>query len=169
MTHPSSISGARYLIGLLCLGLSAGCSRGSDRKLVAADGSVTYKGKPLAGAAITFVPEKGPLAMGITDVDGNFKLNTGALPGVAVGPARVSIAIGVPGSATDSSSKSGDMTTDPDGYRKRMLEMQATAPADGAVQTQSLIPERYTKHDTNELKYTIKAEGNNHFNIELKD
>src|SRR4051812_10287496 len=76
-----------------------GCTDGSGTsvKLAPATGVVTYKGAPLAGATVTFMPEKGPLAMGVTDLKGEFKLNSGSMPGCAVGPAKVAVSIAAPG------------------------------------------------------------------------
>jgi hypothetical protein len=158
------------IVGWIGMGLVAGCSKErSEVQFAPANGTVIYKGNPLAGATVTFVPAKGPLAIAITDVEGKFTLNTGALPGVAVGAARVSISFAAP--AADAAGKSGATPSDPDAYRKKMLDMQASAPADDGAESrsQSLIPEKYTRHDTSDLQYTVKADGDNHFQIELQD
>ena len=73
----------RWTFGLLCsASLLAGCGGESDApNLVAATGSVFYKDKPIAGANVTFMVEKAPLAMGTTNAEGKFVISTGGRPG----------------------------------------------------------------------------------------
>ena len=57
-------------------------------------GTVTLQGKPLAGATITFTPEKGRPATGVTDEEGNYLLSTfKANDGAALGRYPVSISL----------------------------------------------------------------------------
>jgi carboxypeptidase family protein len=64
-----------------------GCSSSSRPPTYPVTGTVTLQGKPLAGAAITFVPTgEGEAASAITDSDGKYALTTweagdGARPG----------------------------------------------------------------------------------------
>lgn len=85
----------RYFGCLLALSLAvfAGCSGGAsdDPDLVPASGTVLYKDKPVAGADVTFVIEKSPLAMGTTNAEGKFVLTTGGRPGAPFGNAKVSV------------------------------------------------------------------------------
>src|SRR5260370_11472637 len=86
-----------------CMLLAIGCSKGANAPdLVPADGTVTYKGSPIAGATVTFIPEKGPLAMAVTDLEGKFTLSTGSFPGVAAGSVTVSISAYPPGQGPSS-------------------------------------------------------------------
>ena len=65
-----------HLCLLLCLsGLLIGCG-GSGLETVAAGGVVTYKGAPIAKISVMFMPKdgSGQIAEGITDANGNFKL-----------------------------------------------------------------------------------------------
>jgi hypothetical protein len=84
----------------VAVGLS-GCGSGDQLKLVQATGVVTLQGMPLDGATVIFVPEKGPLAMGLSDKDGKFTLSTGQSAGVAVGKCGVSVSLSAPDSAND--------------------------------------------------------------------
>ena len=64
----------------------AGCGRSGGLTTVKVTGTVTHKGKPAQGVMVTFVPEKGRPASGITDASGRFVLSTlkpgdGAMPG----------------------------------------------------------------------------------------
>lgn len=58
----------------------AGCSSGPDDspETVAAKGTVTVDGTPMAGLSVAFIPESGKLATGKTDEQGNFTLMTNA-------------------------------------------------------------------------------------------
>lgn len=162
------------ILAALCI---SGCSSDAGGpKIVAADGVVTYKGSPLAGATVTFVPEKGPLAMGVTDLEGKFKLSTGALVGVAVGSAKVSVTAYPAGQSSSSPASSlGAPPQNPQEaaeYWKKVGEMQqsmAQKKTTEPEQPRSLIPERYAKAETSGLSYTVNPSGENHFTVELKD
>ncbi len=69
-----------------------GCGDNSDApKLVAVEGVVTWKGKPLTDAGVAFTPEAGPVAIGRTDAQGHFSLSTQGRPGAMIGMHRVTI------------------------------------------------------------------------------
>ncbi len=74
-------------LGLAAVLISlAGCGRSDGFTTVKVTGTVIHKGKPAEGVMVTFVPEKGRPASGITDVSGRFVLSTlkpgdGAVPG----------------------------------------------------------------------------------------
>jgi hypothetical protein len=78
-------------IASLALGacwLLGGCTGAPDRPAtVPVRGSVSYQGKPVAGAAVAFLAKGAPRpAIGTTDAQGNFRLTTftaddGAVPG----------------------------------------------------------------------------------------
>ncbi len=67
----------RYWILLLISIIHLGCS-GDDRGLAPVSGTIFFKGKPLADAAINFTPEDttGRVAAGSTDKDGKYKLTS---------------------------------------------------------------------------------------------
>ena len=76
----------RSLFGLLGLALLVGCNSASVSGTVPVSGKVTYKGTPIEGATVTFVPEgKGRTATATTTAGGAFSLTTvdasGAMPG----------------------------------------------------------------------------------------
>ena len=71
------------LIGV-CL-LISGCSE-SGPEIASVKGKVTMDGKPLANAAVVFIPENGRPAGARTDAEGNYELNftqgrKGTMPG----------------------------------------------------------------------------------------
>lgn len=160
---------------VLCGGLfvAIGCSSGnSGPKLASVDGTVTYLGKPLAGATVMFVPNNGPIATGETDSDGKFTLSSGASPGVTVGPVKVSITAFPPDQEAPGASAVADQPKTPEemaAYMKKAEEMQkAMASGQAPPQPKSLIPEKYGKIDTSGLSFTVEASGNNHFEIPLQ-
>ena len=76
-------------IGLVCLiSLSL---LGCGQRLTEVRGQVTYRGQPLPGATVSFVPTQGQIATGVTDVGGHFTLETGRRPGAAVGEYKVCV------------------------------------------------------------------------------
>lgn len=166
------IDSRSILPALLCLGLAAGCSSSSGPTLAQADGTVNYQGRPLAGAIVVFVPEKGPIAMGVSDQAGKFVLSTGGRRGAMIGPASVTVtATAAPTSnALDAVAKQPKTQAEADEYMKKAAEMQQ-AMAEGRTQEvvpTSLIPEKYGKTDTSGLKHTVDANSSkNHFTIDL--
>ena len=70
------------LVGAGCV--LVGCGPGSDT--VPVSGIVTYQGQPLAEVEVTFFPEEGRPASGVTNASGRYTLSTfasndGAIPG----------------------------------------------------------------------------------------
>lgn len=160
----------------LCLAflLVVGCSSGTKGPQVApADGRITLQGKPIAGAQVMFVPDKGPIAMAVTDMDGKFQLTTGSVRGAVVGPVKVAISATTPGGVDGDSlgaiSKNPQSQAEADAFMKKAAEIQADMAAGKITDVipKSLIPERYGKSESSGLAYEIKANGDNHFAIEL--
>src|SRR5262245_5293973 len=127
-----------------------GCGGGS--KTSAVSGRVTYKGKPLPNANVSFTPTEGAgrAATGLTDNDGRYTLgafsaNDGAPPGKyrihvsAYGPPRP------PKPGETGSGMPGEMMTgDP------------------------IIPKKYFQPDTSGLTHDV-TRGSNTVNLDLKD
>ena len=69
----------------------AGCGDGGP-SLYAVKGTVKVAGKPLPGVVVTFSPEIGPSSAGITDANGNYKLNSSTgESGAVAGKHKVSL------------------------------------------------------------------------------
>jgi len=149
---------------LLALGV-VGCGGGNTGPaLYPVVGTVTYQGKPLAGARITFIPEKeGAIAIASTDSSGKFTMKSGTDAGVASGPCKVTVAL------IDSSGSASALAVDmkPEDMQKLAMEGKLQA----ALQAQekgSLLPAKYGKSDSTPLTLEVKK-GDNNFAIELTD
>ena len=94
------MSRVRFLLTTLLIAVSVGCG-GSGPRTASVVGTVTYRGKPVANADVSFMPmdASGRPATGRTDAEGRFALGTfessdGAIPGtyqigiIARGPPR---------------------------------------------------------------------------------
>lgn len=152
----SSVSRVRGLGCLLALSLSflAGC--GEKTGTLPISGKVTYQGKPVAGARVSFVPKAGTRpADGVTDSEGRYQLGTfmagdGALPGD----------YGVAVSSTNT-----DLTKPPS------TEIQGAdayaLPTEAAKK--STLPAKYLSPDKSGLKAVVEAGGPKSFDFDLKD
>jgi hypothetical protein len=91
----------RVALGVIALGLLAGCG-GGPAPTVAVDGKVTLKdGKPLTGGFIFLIPTRqgGWEAAGPIQPDGTFRLESLGLDGAVPGEYRVKLAMDPPASA----------------------------------------------------------------------
>jgi len=68
-----------------------GCSGSDGPQVAAVEGTITWKGNPLADAGVAFTPEKGPVAIGRTNDAGQFSLSTQGRDGAVIGSHRVTI------------------------------------------------------------------------------
>ncbi len=145
-------------VGTLFLGCGGGAGDAPD--LVGATGTVLVNGKPLAGATVTFVIDKSPLAIGITDAEGKFSLSTGGRPGVPVGSAKVGIA---KASASDVDMKNmtpGDMAN----MAQKSNKMGQPA------KTKSEIPAKYGNPESSTLVAIVDTDpAKNVFEYKLLD
>ncbi len=82
------------MVILVATGLGCGASTPAGPALVAADGVVTLKEKPLAGATVFFHPDgtTGMSCAGNTDESGKFALFTNGKAGAVPGHYRVTVA-----------------------------------------------------------------------------
>lgn len=160
---------SRVFVLVCCAGVivafTSGCGGGPGTvKTVPAGGTVTFQGAPLPGASVTFVPVDGPVAMGITDVQGKFTLTTGVQEGAVLGKSKVSVRLPIKGKEDEfkgmsEAQKSMELTKRMGMNPGKMYEERDKA---------SVIPEKYTRADSSGLEFTVLSDASkNQFKIEL--
>ncbi len=143
-----------------------GCGGSSDHpKVVPASGKVTFQGKPVAGAHVTFMKEGAPrAAIGLSDERGIYHLTTfdsndGAIPGehqVTVLKVKSNVVV------------SGDTSLNGDGYAKAM-EAAHAAQKSGKPVVAFELPAKYADPKTSGLKKTISDRGPNTIDLDLTE
>jgi hypothetical protein len=144
---PSPRRSVVALIAMMVIAATVGCGRADMGRV---SGLVTFGGKPVADAVVSFRPQNRPMAFGRTDATGRFTLNTyskgdGAVKGVN----RVSIEPWTP--APEAVPEPGQ---DPRPWKD--LER-----AD--------IPKKFRQEDTSGLTVEVIAGKRNEFNFELAE
>lgn len=144
---------------LVSLVFAAGCGSGGP-ELVAVTGKVTFQGKPVAGANITFIPANGSIATATTDANGAYTISSGESTGVVAGMAAVTVSKMERGAG-------GGMTQNmsPEDMQKMAMSGQMTQALAAA---KSAIPEKYGNAATSGLKFDVTAGKENEFNIDLQ-
>jgi hypothetical protein len=135
----------RWVIGsgVISLVVAAGCNR-SGLNLADVEGVVTYQGQPVAKAGVVFQPASGPYAMGTTDEEGKFTLNTANHSGAVIGEHRVGIT------------------------KVQTLATQVAGERMPRYSTKYFLPEKYASPSTSELTATVsKKKRDNQFKFEL--
>ncbi|MDR1484644.1 MAG: carboxypeptidase-like regulatory domain-containing protein [Planctomycetaceae bacterium] len=150
----------RFVI-FVFLGFLVGCSS-AEIPVYNVSGTVTYQGKPVAGALVSFVPEvpeiRGAAAM--TDSNGQFVVVTqGAKEnGAMYGKYKITVT-----KLIEVDNVGNEV------IRKPVAEYN---PNNKQVEIQykqkNLLPEKYSKQDTTDLTVTVEKRKNN-FKLELTD
>jgi hypothetical protein len=147
MNRPCQIA----VVTLVTVGIVlSGCSGSERPPTFPVTGTVTWQGKPLAGAAITFVPtdKDGVAASALTDSEGKYSLTTWeAGDGARPGQYRVKV------------SKQEQATVDPSKMvqnlsieEEQKIYVENTKPA---VPAKRLIPAKYENDLTSGLTHTV--------------
>lgn len=131
------------LAGAALLACVAGCG-GSQPKTYPVTGTVTSQGKPLPDAIVTFVPEQGRHASGVTDAEGKFTLTT-VQPGDGAMAGRYRVIV---------SEKPAEMA-----------EGDYSEPAE----TQTRIPIKYAEPIESGLSFEVKPDAANEYPIVLTE
>lgn len=149
-----------WLIGLVAI---AGCSKGGVPATAPVTGAVTYRGAPVEGASVMFIPiQAGPKpATGVTDAQGKFKLSTfgqadGAIPG------QYKVAITKRTTEYDLGGKTKEQFEE---EMKHLEELGKPSPEPKVVDH---LPLKYAGESSPESK-TVDAKGPNDFTFELTD
>lgn len=148
----------RALWGALAAAALAGCGGGDEDKWTAerpkpapAGGTVQYKGEPVEGATVVFVPQgHKQAATAQTDASGKFQLQT-YKPGDGAVPGEYKVTV-----------RKAEATAPPASEETNVND--TTAP-----KQRSLIPERYSNVQQTDLTASVKEGAENDFTLELKD
>ncbi|MBI3469435.1 MAG: hypothetical protein HY000_41060 [Planctomycetes bacterium] len=138
----------RLVLALVTLP-ALGCGEKSNTPETApVTGTVTYKGKPVIGGTVTFIPEQGPGNPGIGDIqsDGTYSLTTyDRDDGAVLGKHKVTVEVfpGQAGSVADA-----------------LPGMESKLP--------SPIPKKYRTPSTSPLEFEVK-QGDNVADLNLED
>lgn len=171
--------GLRWCMGLVLLGmvplLGWGC--GGSKILpsaTAVTGTVQYQGKPLAGATVTFSAKEGNLAsgriaMGTTDAQGRFRLQSYAGPtesveGSVPGTYRVTVSKYVPPQGMSDADYQAKVKAEEEAMQKKGI----VAPNEKAPQRIELLPAKYSDPQKSQLSATVAKDGKNDFSFDLK-
>ena len=112
----------RSMLGLIGLALLVGCNSASVSGTVPVGGKVTYKGAPVEGAIVTFVPEgNGRTATATTAAGGVFSLMTVDASGAMPGKYKVTVDKVVYGAGGSSSMEAASSGNAAEGQAKRAL------------------------------------------------
>ncbi len=133
----------------------AGCGKQSGIRTAPVSGTITYKGQPVEGATVSFIPDGAERpATAISTAGGKYELATldldGAMPGkytVLVRKAEVAAASTEPVSMEEA---------------LKLNSRPATAPKD-------LVPAKYGDPSRSPLKFEVKTGQKNVFDIQLTD
>jgi hypothetical protein len=138
-------------VGLL-ISFVAGCNTGPA--LYPATGSVSFEGKPVDGASVTFISSDGQPAFATTDSSGNYAMLTNGKPGVPAGEYKITV------------TKVANSSTAKIPTAEDMKKMQTAGPMPKPM---SLVPEKYASPDKSGLTATVtKDKSKNVFPLDLK-
>ena len=143
----------KLALGVALAVAAAGCGGDGKQRLAPLTGTVTYKGKPVVGASMTFIPDDTTLrpAIALTDADGRYVMETyEPKDGAAVGSGRIAISLRGPSKKVKP------------GMGDAALEQLAEA-------GDPLVPIRYFDPDKSGLRYDVKDRTDNRYDIVLTD
>ena len=133
--------------------------------MVKAGGRVNYKGQPVAGATVTFVPQSGKgAAVGLTDDSGRFRLTTSGGEGALPGAYTVTVT-----KTEGAAAGAAPQTTDPEALRKADMAGMKAVPPPAAAQPANLVPSKYAAADKTPLTFEVTEGGKNEFDLDLTD
>lgn len=134
-------------IAIMVIAAAVGCGRADMGRV---SGVVTYQGKPVADAVVSFRPKNRPMAFGRTDAAGRFTLNTFSKgDGAVKGANRVRIEPWSPG--PDSVPEPGQ---DPRPWKDPIRDD---------------IPKKFRQEETSGLEVEVIAGKRNEFSFELAE
>ena len=154
-------------LSIVLVGFLVGC--GGEPPLPSASGTVTYEGKPVEGATVTFSNESAAVvATGKTDADGKFTLHTylkgpGAMPGSYQVTVRKTnhdeAALRTTNAPAPAEPQGGDIG--------EMMAAAMESPVEPPEATRELLPEKYKEFKYSGLTFEVTEDGPNEFQIDL--
>lgn len=154
---------SKFAVVCLCFVVLSGCGGATVKRdpVFPVKGKVTYKGKPVVGADVTFAHEGGKRsAFGRTDSEGMYQLTTfGNNDGAIEGKHSVTIAKSVVGAPAEPEAPVDSEAYVPPGYGP---PPKAQKPVDG-------IPAKYAKAETSGQIAVVNTDGENVMDFDLKD
>jgi hypothetical protein len=146
---------------LLIASLSAGCGEAGP-KLLPASGTVTYQGKPLEGALVSFLGEGNVLGSGTTDAAGKYTISTLGRPGAVPGKNQVAVT-----KQTGSKGVAKDAGPPPTPPSPEEIQAKMKAAMSGA-KVENLVPAKYA--DPAQSGFTADVQpGKSTFDFTLTD
>lgn len=142
MTRREATPVAAAMALLVALG---GCGGPGRPATYPAGGVVSYGGRPLEGAAVTFMPKNGRIATGQTDAQGAFELTTFEANDGAIAGEHVVL------------------------VSKREKMVDPDMPSSPYEMTRESLPPRYSNPAESGLTATVESGGENRFEFELHD
>ena len=139
-------------IAMLGFVATTGCDSGGPA-IAKVTGKVTLKGAPIKGATVQFHPEKGPMAVGITDDQGNFTLTTNGRPGAPLGMNKVAISKAVASAASNSM----PANPKPEDMAKMASQMSQSGNMKRTEPPKSEVPENYSNPASSGLTADVSS------------
>jgi hypothetical protein len=125
-------------VALLVATLVVGCGEGS--KLLPASGTVTYQGKPLEGALVSFLGPGNVLGSGTTDAAGKYTITTLGKSGATPGKNQVAITKQSGASSVPKAASGPATPPSPEEIQKMAGEMKG---AMRGAKVENLLPKKY--------------------------
>jgi hypothetical protein len=137
------------------------------QKVYKVKGKITLSGAPVANANVSFSPKaQHPAAIGKTGAGGEFVLTTyDPGDGAAAGDYVVLVTKDLPPASAATAPPSGHRQGQKESLNYGNMHAQPGGEAPAAT---SALPEKYSRTDKSDLTATVKADGSNEFNFDLK-
>ena len=140
------------IFSLISITGCGGGDTGPALELRPVEGTITFDGKPVEGAIVTFHPGSGRPATGTTDAEGHYTLMTKEPgDGATVGANKVTVMKAAGEASSEISSADAYAVPDPN-----------APPKEGE------IPAKYASQADSGLTAEVKADGENNFPFDLK-
>ena len=141
-----------------------GC--GDSLNLLPASGTITYNGKPLEGALVTFLSADNKLGSGTTDATGKYVISTLGKSGAVPGKNQVAITkMSGGGTAPVAPGAGGSTPPSPEQIQKMISDTKSGMMGS---KTQQLLPAKYANPASSGFTADVK-QGNSTFDYTLTD